>query len=341
MTRWSVWILVSWVLSVGCVSEADLYQQTGYDLWYQAPSNDIDILWVVDDSCSMAEEQDLLSSGFATFIGEMESTGTDFQIGVITTSFEYSNSDRGVLLGEPAFITPEDDYVGLFAERAVVGIHGADKEKGLEAAAYAVSPVLATGANMGFVRPEARLLVVFVTDEEDCSDGGALEGFPAEACYTRSDELVPVSEYVVAIRNLKEDPNLIQLSAIIGLDDSSCADVYPGDRYEEAATLTGGLVGDVCDSDWSSMMGDLGLTASGIRSSFRLTNAAVPDTLQVFVNDVEVFEDSFLGWTYNPDTWFIDFHGPGVPERSSEIYATYTVLPGATPPSDILEAAAD
>jgi len=319
--------------TVGCTSERDFAERTQTDYWYQSPNNQIDILWVVDDSCSMGEEQDTLVQGFSSFVGQMETSGTDFHIGVISTSFDYSDPDRGKLIGEPPYLTLEDDYVNLFSERAVVGIDGSDKEKGLEAADWALSPTMVTGANKGFVRLDAQLLIVFVSDEEDCSDEGALEGEVAEECYRQRERLVPVTEYVDAFRSMKKDSADVQVSAIVGTEDKSCQDAYPGSRYIQTAAMTGGSVGDICTSNWSSMLTDLGLTATGVRTSFQTSYAAKPETLKVFVDNEKVPEDETDGWIYDPDTWYVTFGVNAIPERDAEIYAEYTVLSGASAPS--------
>ena len=151
-------------LVAGCASEGGFSGQTAVDSWFQAPNNQVDILWVVDDSCSMGEEQEALKQGFVTFVEEMEASGTDFHIGLISTSHELMDSARGQLIGDPPFLTNEDEYVALFSERALLGTDGSDKEKGLEAAGYALSPIMTLpgGANEGFVRKAASLLLVMV-----------------------------------------------------------------------------------------------------------------------------------------------------------------------------------
>lgn len=316
---------------VGCSNEASFHLNTHTDTWQQAPNNEVDILFVVDDSCSMAEEQDTLARGFETFVGQMEDSGTDFHIGVISTSFEYDDPQRGVLRGAPPFLTAADDYVSAFQARAQMGTDGSDKEKGLEAATWALSPAMTTGANRGFLRPKAHLLVVVVSDEEDCSDEGRLEGQPAESCYTEREKLVPVSEYVVALQALKPRRELVQVGAIIGVEGAACQ-AYPSQRYLQAATLTGGLVGDICSPDWSGMLTDLGLNASGVRDRFQLSYGAVEDSIVVTVDGEEVVEDPILGWQYDAGTWFIHFAPSAIPPRGSEIAATYTIDPGAPEP---------
>jgi hypothetical protein len=318
-----------------CISDGAIKERTNTDNWFQAPNNEVDILWVVDDSCSMTEEQATLTNGFVSFVAEMEDSGTEFQIGVISTTFDYTDSDRGKLIGEPAYLTNDDDYETLFGERATVGIDGSDKEKGLEAAAYALSfGMTVDGHNAGFLRSDAQLLIIFVSDEEDCSDDGRLEGQPPAACYTERDKLVPVPQYVKDFRKLKgDDAEMVTVGAIVGVNEDRCDIGHVGGRYIEAVSLTGGLVGDICEGDWSAMLSELGLNATGIKMSFQLSEAAKPESIEVFVDEELVPEDASNGWTYDAETWYITFHGPAVPARGSEIYATYTVQSGADAPS--------
>jgi hypothetical protein len=337
MRNFTPLVLLVASVAAGCGSEGGFYEQTNIDTFSQAPNNEVDILWVVDDSYSMAEEQAILAEGFASFAGELDESGTDFQIGVITTSFEYTNPERAKLLGEPPFLTMTDDYERLFEERATaVGVEGSDKEKGLEAASWAVSPQMTApgGLNEGFVRDTAQLLVVIVSDEEDCSDNGALEGQAPEACYTESNELTPVSTFVQELRELKADPERVTVSAIVGQTDSECPDVWTGSRYITAAAQTGGLAGDICQSSWDSMLEVMGLTAVGIRSTFQLRDGAVPNTIEVTVDEDEVGEDAVNGWTYDRPTRYVEFHGDAIPPRDSVIVIKYTIDPGYVPPTE-------
>ncbi|MEZ4237619.1 MAG: hypothetical protein R3F59_16025 [Myxococcota bacterium] len=318
----------------GCKSDRDLFEQTNTDGWAQAPTDQVDILFVVDDSTSMIDEQETLASGFASFASQLESSGTDFHLGVITTSFRYDDPDRGRLLGDPPILTASDDYEAAFTERAIVGLGGSDKEKGLEAAAFAVHPsmTLPGAPNEGFVRRDAALLVVAVSDEDDCSDAGALEGQSPTACYEQDSALTPVVELVSSLQALKDDPALVTVGAIVAPKGPTCPDAYFGSRYIAAALLTGGKSGDICQTDWSGMLEEFGVTATGIRTAFQTTEAAKPETIVVHVDDVEVAQDEVDGWTYDTSTWFLEFHGAGIPPRGSLVTATYTVQPGVSEP---------
>jgi hypothetical protein len=320
---------------VACGNENELYEAHQVDSWFQAPNNKVDILWVVDNSCSMGEEQITLATGFTSFVRQMEDSNTDFQIGVISTSFEETDPDRGALIGDPPYLTVDDDYEAEFIERAQLGIDGADKEKGLSAALFALGPAMTSsgGPNSGFVRSEAQLLVVFVTDEEDCSDGGALYGQPAEECYRQEELLIPVNDFVQDFRDLKPKHDMVQAGAIVGVQNAACEDAFPGSRYIKTAALLGGLIGDICLDNWSTMLTDLGLNATGIRTSFQTTYLAKPDTLVVTVDEVEIPNDGVSGWTYDEATWFIEFAPSATPGRDAAIVAEYTPQPGVSQPS--------
>jgi hypothetical protein len=60
-----------------------------------------------------------------------------------------------------------------------------------------MTPPLSDGANSGFLRAGALHAIIFVTDENDCS-GLEATGRTGEDCYTRADELTPVTELLQA-----------------------------------------------------------------------------------------------------------------------------------------------
>ena len=311
---------------VACAMEQSFHAPNQTDYFYQAQNNEIDILWVVDDSCSMEEEQQTLAAGFSTFIAAMEDTGTDFHIGVTTTDIDHSGA--GELLGTPPYLTLDDDYRTLFPDHAMVGISGSDKEKGLQAAVHATSPALAD-VNGGFVRENALLMVIAVTDEEDCSDHGALDGENAKECYRQPERLAPVDDFVGVLKTLKSAPDMVQINGIIG--NTSCEIAWPGYRYVEAAKQTAGVIGSVCEDDWSTLLSSLGDNASGLRQKFVLSHAAQSGTLEIFVEEMKVNESPVSGWTYDPESWTVTFHNQAVPPRGAEIRAEYLVGPGTQP----------
>lgn len=320
--------LCSLVGLAGCGSETSFSNQVGYDTWAQKDVSVVDMLFVVDDSASMAEEQEALATAFSDFVDGLSNTNVDFHLGVISTSQDSDDPRAGHLLGTPPYLTADDDYQSAFEERVLMGIGGSDKEKGLQAALTALSPANLAGANEGFLRKPAQLLIVFVTDEEDCSDFGALDSFDSDACYQQPDELVPTTQALAELQALKGDTDLVQVAAIMGLSWSDCDNAYPSDRYRQLAEATSGFMGDICESDWSDMLYELGLNAGGMRSEFRLTGRAIPDTLEVRVDDVPI--PSARNWRYEEENTTIYFEEKAIPPRGSVITAEYTIQPSST-----------
>jgi hypothetical protein len=210
------------------------------------------------------------------------------------------------------------DLASALQGRFEVGIGGSDKEKGLEAAAYAVSPPVtsSTGTNAGFVRVGAALQVIVLSDEEDCSDGGALDGQSASDCYTEIAELVPVADWVSALRSVKDLPSDVAFHAIVGLPTSTCPSVYLGSRYADAAALTGGLAFDICATDLAGPLEAIGLAATGMRSAFALAGTPDPATIVVGVDGADA-----EGWSYDPAARLVTFGE--MPERGAVVEVTY------------------
>ncbi len=334
MSRFVSVLLLVPLLGCGIENETERRNQT--DTFYQEPPADVDILWVVDNSPSMQQEQEEVGRRFAEFIGHLEDTNIDFHIGVITTDMDADNEGAAVLLGDPPVITPDvEDFEFVFNERVQVGIDGSDMEKGLEAAYEALTEPMISDANDGFLRRDAVLSIIFVSDENDCSDRGAYpESAGGMACYDEASKLVPVRDFVNDFRAMKDDASDVILSAIVGPDIAeNCEDTVPGTRYRAVAENTGGVEGNICEEDFTEIMDMMGLSVSGVRSSFELSYAPVEDTLEVYVGDTEeddeeydlVPGDSLNGWTYDPETNFITFNGDSVPPRGSVINVLYDV----------------
>lgn len=332
------------LLLTACIDYGGLTIATRTDTFEQAPTDKIDVLFVVDDSSSMADEQELLAVGFTSFVTSLDDAGTDFHLGVVTTSL--GDADGGVLIGEhegdtgitgddPAIITRDDDYVSLFADRVVVGIDGDDQEMGLEAAATALSEPYRDTVNAGFLRDEAKLLIVFVTDEDDCSHGEVGEdGFTAGDCYTEPDLLVPTHDYVYELGWLKDDPSDVALAGIIGPRSlGDCGDsVASGSRYRQVITHLDGQEASICQSDFSDMLFDMGLRASGVTDTFYLAEQARTDGIEVSVDYPDGTEGNYEsvseGWQYNSAINAIVFTEEAVPPRESTVEVSYRIRSG-------------
>src|SRR5687768_11279861 len=160
----------------------------------------VDILFVVDNSSSMREEQTNLSQNFPRFIealSQIEGGLPDVHIGVISTDLGAGNfqgasdcqtnggaGEDGYLIVRPecaGSITDDKKYLTsggaegnnftgnletVFQCMAELGDDGCGFEQPLEAVYRALA---LDGRNGDFLRPNAFLAIVILSDEDDCS----------------------------------------------------------------------------------------------------------------------------------------------------------------------------
>ncbi len=315
------------------------------DEFDQAPSNMVDILWVIDDSTSMMEEQAAVVAAAEDFLTQLETEDMDFQLGIITTDMDSTNQMSGRLLGNPPYLSsecrldgdPSDcTYGEAFKENIVQGTGGSDQEKGLEAAIAAVTVPLVETFNAGFVRDGAMLMIIHLTDENDCSDGGRFgPSATGEDCYTQYDGLTPVPDLVRALKDAKADTDdEVVMSGIIGPEaEVGCQTAVPGKRYQQAIELLSGVEANICLSDYAPVMESLGLAATGMLTHFQLSNAADATEngdMQVRVTNpdgttTEVAQDDTEGWSYVEEYAQVAFNGASVPVREAHIEVEYYV----------------
>jgi hypothetical protein len=277
------------LFGVGCV-EYTLEVSDGTDVFVQQPAEKVDILMIVDNSGSMAPYQQKLGQSFDAFITYFVGANVDYHIGVTTTDIGYdptTHGAAGLILGE--VITPETgDPSGDFAQIVNVGTTGSGFEMGLEAAKMALTPPKVNGVNQGFLRDDASLSIIFVSDEQDSSPE-------------------PVNDYINEFFEIKgqRDREVFNASALTVTDESECTAQQalassPGTRYVDVAAQTHGLTGNLCADavTFDRIVTDLSLNASRLTATFFLSANPDPATIAVSVDGVEVGCD--VGdWTYD------------------------------------------
>ncbi len=328
MVRWLAFVLLLAPLS-GC-NEYQLSGTEHTEVFFLDPSVAVDILFVVDNSPSMKQEHDKVKEAFADFIFEVNESDSDWHIGVTTTDME--SEAGGVLLGpNPLYITPDTpNYEALFmAKIDMVGTQGSGWEKGLQAAKTALldSPVgVADTANAGFLRDDADLAIAVISDENDCSDGGALPHEDQQECYWQNEDLVPTQQFINAYESLKRDDQATTFSGIVGPPDAeACENATPGHRYLTMVSEFDGLEADICEEDYERVMSDLGLVATGVQTFFVLQSTPDPETIEVRVDEVDVPEDPTEsdGWSFRSDENTVYLWGSHEPPRGSKVEIHY------------------
>jgi len=279
------------------------YSELGFTEWFHQPevSDHADVLFVVDDSASMSEEQDRLASNFGVFATALADSYADFQIAVTTTDPE----SMGQLSG-PILTSETAGLEEAFTEAVTVGTDGHRDERGFRAA------VAALDMNPELVRTESRVHVIFLSDEDDHS-------------------VEPVEDFVESMTWYGEAD--FRAHGIIGDLPYGCASgqsaASAGTRYVEAVELTEGYRDSICVDDYSDILQRIALQVIGWNDTFVLARLPDPETLKVWVDSVVIPEREVDGWTYAPGDNAILFHGRAVPRPGMEVLVEYLPLMGS------------
>ncbi|MCW5806706.1 MAG: hypothetical protein KIT31_30355 [Deltaproteobacteria bacterium] len=237
----------------------------------------IDVLFVIDNSGSMGQEQTNLIANFPQFITVLNNSGLDYRVAVTTTGRNYSytmqtplggftqtisGGDDGAML-QPAqcnmqrrWIEKADaDPSGTFSCVANVGTSGPSDEMPLSAMRHAFEQQINNGTNVGFKRPDALLGIVLLTDEEDCSYEQPVNlPFASSLCESMQE---PVANYVAFLDQFTGSRTRWAAAAIAGPGPGSCSSSFG--NAEEAKRLkafvqqTGqnAVMSSICEGDLS------------------------------------------------------------------------------------------
>ncbi len=347
--------LVPLVLA-GCESEYKFEAEEADPLFSSAPEPEntqqldrivqvtepaVDVLFVVDNSCSMDAEQTALANNFPTFMQSFTGSGLDYHIGVVSMDM-FSPAHRGKLrqAGGVRYIdseTPNPELV--FGQMALMGTGGDSEEKGRAAAFTAIEQLSGpNGFNAGFYREDASLQMIFVSDEDDQSAANPI---------TRA-------EFGEWMATEKESPDLVKAHAIAWLPQTNCPDGFEvGQTYAQYVNWTDGVRFNICQSDWGPFLDELGLQTTGLKREFFLSRVPLlaPWTLEVRVEALNeagqpvMFEfeectaddpDPACDVQYNPVRNSVSFR-EYVPPPLSTVWIEYTLLESYTSIDDVVQ----
>lgn len=251
----------------------------------------LDVLWVVDNSGSMNPHQTNLASNIGSFMTAFTASGADYHMAVITTDTWAFSS----------IVTPySPDPEGELSSLVVTGVMGAGMEKGVEMAYRSLSSSAAAGPGGSFFRADAKLIVIFVSDEPDHST-------PSWISYTSFfDSLKPEGDFIPY--------------GVIGDHPAGCPGAQFGAGYWDLIDYYGGSWYSICAADWGVQLQDLAGEVTG-RRMFPLDGSdPIVETIEVRVNG-QLTED----WEYDEASNSVVFADGSVPEEGQTIDIDYAV----------------
>lgn len=328
--RWVLAYMVApLVLVTACGQQGALFSilPTGQTFQGSTQSNKLDILWVIDNSGSMLTKQQNLANSFGSFISLFSTKNFDFHM-AIATSDTYATGmggQDGDFQGVPTVISRNTaNFTSVFQTNVVVGATGAADAKVLDAINLSLSTAKLAGNNTGFLRSEAHLAVIILSDADDddstatvTSTKSFLDGLKPNAI----DGSTGRERQMYTVHAVMDDQTNPGPVACVGSED--------GIKFRQLTTATGGNRMDICATNFSSGLTSLAEQIAQFISKVLLKRTPQVDTITVLVNGVPISKNSSNGWSYQSSDNSILFNGSAIPADSDTISVTYT-------PTDII-----
>lgn len=295
--------------------------------------NLVDIIWVVDDSGSMNEDQAAVASAADVFANVMTDAGIDFRVGVTSTDcYERGVCNPIIQLYTP-WLCPDTSLNGL------LGNHGftsnmtefkqdvqdppcGQSEYGLDAGATAIKLAMdSSQSDDRKFRQDASIIIVYLSDEND------------EECKNSSDDTDPVLEQEALDKYMPiYDSYEATCFAITGDNPDGCGAAttssgegahQAGSAYIAMAYHTGGSFGSICSPDFTPTMEEMVRAAAGTASVYELEYRPITSTLKVMIEGVEIDRSASNGFEYDAVSNAIVFYGESRPSEGDDVVFSY------------------
>lgn len=228
----------------------------------------VDILFVVDNSGSMLSEQAQLSkriSGFMDIIQDL-----NWQIAMTTTDPSSSTLDsdgQSRNWGDGEFrpfdrndgqqyllktgLQSDQEAQRLLAKAIHVGSNGGIDERGIHAVYRAIERRQFSPTHSQFFRPDSSLVVVLISDEDECSK------YVCKGPNVHKSSPQNLQDLVT--QEFGEDKKFNFHSIMWIPNDNSCRSAQNmGNTYQTMSLISDGIVGSICENNYSNILGDIG-----------------------------------------------------------------------------------
>jgi hypothetical protein len=267
------------------------------DIWIDsftqiASYEDIDILWVLDGSCSMFAHESSILRGIEQMMNVMPSD-VNWRLKMITgggTSYITQPTTFPLTRGDDI-----NDALNMYNQLPSDG-----RERGFDAVYnYITSDTYA----QTWMRKSAALLVMFVSDEKEQS-------------------MMTAAEFVIWYDFLRAEKFLSFIGNVYP-EDTVCPYVphaaMIGVKYMDAVNYFSGTIVDICELDWASGVNDVAQKMEPIKE-IELTHIPYKDTIVVFINGEKIEN---LEWTYNALSNAVEFNS--YPEEAALVEVGYSI----------------
>ncbi len=334
---------------LGCQNQSDGFSLFAESNTFKQSSSysvkPVDILWVVDNSGSMASSQDNLANNFQSFIQQFQQKGYDFRMAVGTTDAYlklHTNDNNRARFRDGSGSNRTGIYVmdkntpnltNVFTKNVRVGINGNGDERALES----MKQLLLNPTNSDFRRAGAYLAVIIVSDEEDTSHYDWYNGVdsffstdnpndvrlfqnstnPIHATLNPQHGFHPPQMFKDFMDTFTNSSDLVKNYVVnsIVIKDEACRQQLAENtqklapRVKALSELTGGSAFSLCDP-FDQVLDAIQQQALRGAATFQLNREPVVSSIVVRVNGSVIPQDPVTGWLYDAATNSVIFAEP-------------------------------
>lgn len=223
--------------------------------------------------------------------------------------------------------------ISTFATNVKVGIRGDGDERGFQSTRAALRRNEDGSVGYGgethtalptFRRDSAFLAVIVVSDEEDGST--KKDGSPYSSNTEYSNAYMSFLDGYTGSNSGNRKYNV---SSIVVKDINNCPGHHfgasQGNRYMAVSNATNGVIGSICDTNFSANLEDISNRIVELSTRFKISREPIPSSISVKVNGVQIAQSSTNGWTYVVDSgsFYVEFHGAATPQQGSTIQVDF------------------
>jgi hypothetical protein len=228
-------------------------------------NNQVDFIWIVDNSDSMGDEQAAVAAAGDAMGALLANTTLDWRVGVANADAAFD----GLLYG--GFTS---DIAQFKADILAQGTSGSPQERSLQMGVNAIDHSLPCEANTKWkLRCGATRIVIILSDEDDetIEDQSGGDNYPGDP------NPIWVDNYARAYRDRE-----VVLFAIVG-GNPRCPTAYNASKGINAVVnaVGGGSVGSICDADQTANVENIIRAASGVSSTYLLSQPPISSTIKV------------------------------------------------------------